>query len=43
MDLRAITQSAWDDLPDDFIAQLYASEWDRRQAVIDAEGGATRY
>lgn len=43
MDLREIIQAAWDDVSDDFITKLYDSWWDRCQAVIDAEGGATKY
>ncbi|RKF95957.1 hypothetical protein GcM1_073001 [Golovinomyces cichoracearum] len=42
-DLREIIRAAWDEVPDEFITKLYDSWWDRCKAVIDAEGGVTKY
>jgi len=42
-ELRAIIQEAWDAVPNDFIEKLFESWYERCQAVIDAEGGPTRY
>jgi hypothetical protein len=42
-ELRRIILEAWDAVPDDYIQSLYNSWWDRCQAVIDANGGPTKY
>jgi hypothetical protein len=41
--LRQIIWEAWEAVPDDFIKGLYDSWWRRCQAVIDAQGGPTKY
>ncbi len=41
--LRPIIQEAWDAVPDEFIEGLLESWWRRCQAVIDAQGGSTKY
>jgi len=41
--LRRIIAAAWDAVPNDYIETLFCSWWKRCQAVIDAEGGPTRY
>jgi hypothetical protein len=41
--LRQIILEAWDAVPDSFIENLYNSWWERCQAVINANGGPTRY
>jgi hypothetical protein len=41
--LRRIIQDAWDAVPDEYIQGLYDSWWRRRQAIIDAKGGPTKY
>jgi transposase len=41
--LKSIILAAWDAVPDDYIQTLYDSWYDRCQAVIDAQGGPTRY
>jgi hypothetical protein len=41
--LRTIIQQAWDAVPDDYIRTLYDSWYRRCQAVIDANGGPTKY
>ena len=41
--LKVIIQSAWDAIPDNYIEGLYDSWYHRCQAVIDAEGGPTKY
>ena len=41
--LKAIIWEAWNAVPDDFIKTLFDSWWRRCQAVIDAEGGPTKY
>lgn len=41
--LRNIIYEAWNAVPDSYIEGLYKSWWARCQAVIDAEGGPTRY
>ena len=42
-ELRRIILEAWDAVPEDYIQSLYNSWWDRCQAVIDANGGPTKY
>ena len=42
-ELRRIIYTAWDAVPDSYIEGLYNSWWRRCQAVIDAEGGPTKY
>ena len=42
-DLRSLILVVWDKVPDDFITKLYDSWWDRCRAVIEAEGGVTKY
>jgi DDE superfamily endonuclease len=42
-ELRRIIYAAWDAVPDSYIEDLYNSWWRRCQAVIDAEGGPTKY
>jgi hypothetical protein len=41
--LRMIIQQAWDAVPDDYIRTLYDSWYRRCQAVINANGGPTKY
>ncbi|KAH6714437.1 hypothetical protein BKA61DRAFT_550038 [Leptodontidium sp. MPI-SDFR-AT-0119] len=41
--LRQIVLSAWNAVPDEFIQRLYNSWWRRCQAVINAQGGPTKY
>jgi hypothetical protein len=41
--LRQIILDAWNAVPESFIERLYASWQERYQAVIDANGGPTRY
>jgi hypothetical protein len=41
--LKQIILEAWNAVPDSYIESLYDSWWERRQAVIDANGGPTRY
>jgi hypothetical protein len=43
LQLRRIIWEAWEAVPVDFIMKLYNSWWERCQAVIDANGGPTRY
>jgi hypothetical protein len=40
---RRIIQAAWEAVPNGFIESLYNSWYDRCQAVIDANGGSTKY
>ena len=40
---RGIIWEAWEAVPDSFIQSLYDSWWRRCQAVIDANGGPTKY
>jgi DDE superfamily endonuclease len=42
-ELRRIILEAWNAVPDDYIQNLYNCWWDRCQAVIDANGGPTKY
>jgi len=42
-DLRAIILEAWEAVPDDYIQSLVDSWWDRCRAVIEAQGGPTKY
>jgi hypothetical protein len=42
-ELRRIILEAWDAVPEDYICSLYDSWWKRCQAVIDANGGPTKY
>ena len=42
-ELRRIILEAWDAVPEDYIQSLYNSWWKRCQAVIDANGGPTKY
>ena len=42
-ELRAIIWEAWNAVPDDYIQYLYNSWWKRCQAIIDANGGRTKY
>lgn len=41
--LKRIVWEAWNAVPDSFIQTLYDSWWARCQAVIDANGGPTRF
>jgi len=41
--LRHIIWAAWEAVPDSFLESLINSWWNRCQAVIDANGGATKY
>jgi hypothetical protein len=41
--LRGIIQEAWDAVPQEYLDSLYSSWYRRCQAVIDAEGGPTKY
>ena len=41
--LRAIITEAWNAVPDSYIESLFHSWWRRCQAVIDANGGPTKY
>jgi hypothetical protein len=41
--LRQIIWAAWEAVPDSYIESLVDSWWDRCQAVIDANGGPTKY
>ena len=41
--LRRIIQEAWEAVPNEYIETLYKSQWRRCQAVIDANGGPTKY
>jgi hypothetical protein len=41
--LRQIILEAWNGVLDSFIESLYNSWWEMCQAVIDANGGPTRY
>jgi hypothetical protein len=42
-ELRTIIWEAWNAVPDDYIQSLYNSWWKRCQAIIDANGGPTKY
>jgi hypothetical protein len=42
-ELRMIIWEAWNAVPDDYIQTLYNSWWKRCQAIIDANGGPTKY
>jgi hypothetical protein len=42
-ELRIIIWEAWNAVPDDYIQSLYNSWWKRCQAIIDANGGPTKY
>jgi hypothetical protein len=42
-ELRIIIWEAWNAVPDDYIQTLYNSWWKRCQAIIDANGGPTKY
>jgi hypothetical protein len=42
-DLRKILWEAWDAVPDTYIKTLYDSWWRRCEAVIEAQGGPTKY
>ena len=41
--LKEIILEAWEAVLEDYIRTLYNSWWDRCQAVIDANGGPTKY
>lgn len=41
--LRAVIWEAWEAVPTNFIENLVNSWWNRCRAVIDAEGGPTKY
>jgi hypothetical protein len=41
--LQAMIWEAWLAVPDSFILELYRSWWDRCEAVIQAQGGPTKY
>jgi hypothetical protein len=41
--LRGIAQKAWDSITPDLLAEVVATMQDRCQAVIDAQGGHTKY
>lgn len=41
--LREILWDAWEAVPESYIQSLYDSWWRRCQAVIDANGGPTKY
>ena len=41
--LKSIILEAWNTVPDEYIQTLYDSWYDRCQAVIDAQGGPTKY
>ena len=41
--LRRIIQDAWDAVPDSYIETLFESWYRRCQAMIDAQGGPTKY
>jgi hypothetical protein len=41
--LKSIILEAWNAVPDEYIQKLYDSWYDRCQAVIDAQGGPTKY
>jgi hypothetical protein len=41
--LREVVQAAWDAVPEDFLRDLVESMQARCQAVINAEGGHTKY
>jgi hypothetical protein len=41
--LRRIILAVWEAVLDSFIESLFDLWWDRCQAVIDANGGPTRY
>ena len=41
--LKRIIWEAWEAVPNDYINTLYESWWRRCQAVIDANGGPTKY
>ena len=42
-ELRRIIQEAWDTIADSYIETLFESWYRRCQAVIDAQGGPTKY
>jgi hypothetical protein len=42
-ELRMIIWEAWNAVPDDYIQTLYNSWWKRCQAIINANGGPTKY
>ena len=42
-ELKRIIWEAWEACPEDYICTLYSSWWRRCQAVIDANGGPTKY
>ena len=42
-ELKRIIWEAWEAVPDSYIQSLYDSWWRRCQAVIDANGGPTKY
>jgi hypothetical protein len=42
-DLRRIIWPSWEAVPEDYIQSLYNSWWDRCRAVIEANGGPTKY
>lgn len=41
--LRGVIWEAWNAVPNEYIQTLYDSWWNRCQAVIDAQGGPTRF
>ena len=41
--LKVVIWEAWNAVPDSFIEKLFDSWWRRCQAVIDAQGGPTKY
>lgn len=41
--LKRIIWEAWNACPEEYICTLYDSWWRRCQAVIDANGGPTKY
>jgi len=43
LELRRIILEAWDAVPEDYIRALYDSWWRHCQAIIDANGGPTKY
>ena len=42
-ELRRIIWAAWEAVPDSYIESLVDSWWDRCRAVIQANGGPTKY
>ena len=42
-ELIARVKKTWDSIPTSLLAKLYASYYKRIEAVIDSDGGSTRY